>query len=70
VRIAANSRFETAAEVAEHMAKLARDPQLKIVTGTGQGFIFGMPGGIPPKPTNASQQMDKNVDKGGDATQK
>jgi hypothetical protein len=31
-RITANSRFKTAAEVAEHMAKLARDPQFKIVT--------------------------------------
>jgi hypothetical protein len=31
-RITANSRFKTAAEVAEHMAKLARDPQLKILT--------------------------------------
>jgi hypothetical protein len=33
-RITANSRFKTAAEVAEHMATLARDPQFKIETGT------------------------------------
>jgi hypothetical protein len=53
-RITANSRFKTPAEVVEHMAKLARDPQFKIVTGIGKGFIIGMPDGAP-KPVNAVQ---------------
>ena len=35
-----------------------------IRSGTGKAFIIGMPGGAP-KPPNAAQQMDKDVDNGG-----
>ena len=30
----------------EWMARIAANPRCKIVTGTGRGFIIGMPGGM------------------------
>jgi hypothetical protein len=44
------AKAQTKRRVEEYMARLAANPQFKIVTGTGQSFIIGMPGGIPPKP--------------------
>jgi hypothetical protein len=52
-KLAAKPRCEIATPEmarAEYIEALARNPSFKVRSGTGTGFIVGMPGGMPPKP--------------------
>jgi hypothetical protein len=44
-----STEAEKKRRIEELKARLAADPQFKIRSGTGEAFIIGLPGGIPPK---------------------